>query len=89
MTTQPLPLPELLDKVIDRDSFLMFLDALVADLNANPTTWKSLKLDAFLIASRQWAAEVSDVDDHRRGWFPREPRWRSFARMLLAGKSHE
>jgi len=85
MTTQPLS--DLLDKVIDRESFLLFLDALVADLQQNPKSWKSLKADAFFTASRQWAAEVSDVDDHRRGWFPREPRWRSFARMLLAGKN--
>jgi hypothetical protein len=92
---------ELLDHVNDLDSFLAFVQSLVADWNdtksreaENPSSpygpaangWENLTIGDFPAAAAAWA------EDSRFGanqGLPTGPTWRAFAHFLLAGKAYE
>lgn len=84
-----------LDEVHDRDSFLIFVDALRRDLEdawakeqEGPSSpwgrgrndWQNMSLTGFLEATVAWARDKP---------MPEEPSWRDFAHFLFAGKVYE
>lgn len=94
METSP---EELAHSVEDRESFLIFLDALAAEWNrraemearspsspfgAEALGWENVSLGRFLEAACAWAADAPSQ-------FPEEASWRSFAQLFLAGKIYE
>ena len=77
-------LRDLLDAVTDRESFLVFVRALVADRMEQPGAWESSSVEGFLGAAVAWAEDSRDPPG-----LPREPSWRAFATFLYCGKIYE
>jgi hypothetical protein len=86
----------LLDQVVDRQSFLVFVKALTADRanevakeRDNPSSpwgpgangWENGTIESYLDAAVAWA-----VDSQR---LPEEPSWQAFATFLYCGKIYE
>ena len=84
-----------LDAVTDRDSFFEFVRALVKDReasvaaeDANPSSpygpdaggWENASIEDFLESALAWAIDSELSAD---------PSWKSFARILVAGKHYE
>jgi hypothetical protein len=96
----PEALDQLLEAVVDRDSFLIFVKALIADRedevakekedqgspwSAGNNGWEHGTIEGYLSAAVAW------VEDTRgTAWeLPVEPSWKSFATILYRGKSYE
>ena len=93
-------LDELLETVVDRESFLAFVKALVADRldgvakeKENPSSpwsagangWEHGTIESYLDA-----AVACMEDSQGTAWeLPEEPSWKSFATFLYHGKSYE
>jgi len=92
---------DLLDEVVDRESFLRFVRALIADRRAagsdveghsgeprhdEYSDWQSDTIDDFLEAASRWA---DDTDMGQTQGLPAEPSWRTFAVFLYCGKIYE
>lgn len=71
---------ELLDSVNSRETFLVFLAALLAD-QTDADGWKNASLENFLEAMYAWAIDTQLLVE--------QANWRDFAQLLLAGKSYE
>jgi len=96
----PEDLDEMLEAVVDRDSFLAFVKALVADREdevskekENPSSpwgtgangWEHGTIEGYLDAAVAWM-EGSQAT----AWeLPAEPSWKSFATFLYRGKGYE
>ena len=93
-------LDQLLDDVKDRESFLRFVKALVADRekavrmeSENPSSpygsdakgWENWSIEQYLDASVAWMESWMG----REHELPEVPSWNSFARFLYAGKYYE
>lgn len=93
-------LDEKLESVVDRESFLDFVRALVADREDEVTKerespsdpygpgangWENGTIENFLDAALAWTEDWIGRD----GELPSEPSWKSFARFLYAGKYYE
>ncbi|HET8629293.1 MAG TPA: hypothetical protein VFL91_17870 [Thermomicrobiales bacterium] len=89
-------IPELLERVTDRQSFLAFDRALIADREdevaseqAQPSSpygpgangWENGTIEQYMEAALAWAKDS--------GQLPEEPSWRAFATFLYAGKIYE
>ena len=93
-------LDERLDVVVDRNSFLAFVKALVADRldvvakekenpsspwGAGANSWEHGTIEGYLDAAVAWME-----DSQGTAWeLPAEPSWKSFATFLYRGKSYE
>jgi len=90
-------LSELADKVNSKETFLEFIRALAADRAEeeklekksplNPygpgaLGWENGSIEAFLDAMQAWASDSGNK-------IPASPDWRTFARILHAGKFYE
>jgi hypothetical protein len=90
-------LHEMIDRVDSKESFLEFVAALRADLEASlaeervhPSSgygpaardWENPSLDRFLEAMQAWAEDTGER-------VPSQASWRTFAKMLYAAKHYE
>ncbi len=98
-------LHDFLDRVIDRRTFLDFVEALIDDRVADrkkerdrPSDpfgrsvngWENGTIEAFLGAAVAWAEASSNNAAERDGeGFPEQPTWKSFATFLYCGKIYE
>jgi hypothetical protein len=88
------------DAVYDRESFLVFVRALIADRRASiaaelesPSSpygadaggWENITIESFLFAALRWAESAGNLQN----FWPAEPSWQSFARFLYMGKVYE
>lgn len=96
----PSNLDDLLERVNDRESFLVFARALTNDREEevrneteSPTSpfglgsngWENGSIEAFLDAAIAWTEDsIGSAIE-----LPEEPAWQSFARFLYAGKHYE
>jgi hypothetical protein len=93
-------LHELLDRVVDRATFLDFVQALIEDredevqkereqpsspCGSGANGWQNGTIEAFLDASLRWAEDSSDNEDG----LPEQPSWQAFADFLYCGKIYE
>jgi hypothetical protein len=89
-------LVELLEQVRDRQTFLVFVEALTADREdavarerTNPSSpygpdaggWENTTIESYLEAATAWAQDSKH--------FPAEPSWKAFAIFLYCGKIYE
>lgn len=87
---------ELQDSISSRESFIQFLEVLIADrfdsieqeksapsspYSAEANGWENTSLESFLKAMHAWVIDSQALSA--------EPKWRDFAQLLLAGKSYE
>jgi len=93
-------LDELLEAVVDRDSFLVFVKALISDRQdevakekenpssqwgAGENSWEHGTIEGYLDAGVAWME-----DSQGTAWeLPSESSWKSFATFLYRGKSYE
>ena len=90
-------LDKLLDKVDSKESFLEFVRALAADRvreieleKKSPSSpygpsamgWENGTIEGFLDAMQAWADDSGDK-------IPEKPDWKTFAKILYAGKYYE
>lgn len=86
MTTS---LRDLYLEITDRDSFLVFLNALRMDLESTPGSWENRTLPMFLDAMESW---ISDMDGYYKNLgrdTPNPPTWQMFGDILMAAKIYE
>jgi hypothetical protein len=91
---------EQLEAVVDRESFLTFVKALIADREGevqkeqeNPSSpwgagangWENGTIEGYLEAAVAWA---EDSREQPLG-LPEEPAWKAFATFLYCGKIYE
>ncbi len=96
----PADLYELLERVTDRESFLVFAKALMLDYRdeeerekVTPSPpygpgangWENGTIDTYLDAAISWTEDGVGSELE----LPLEPSWRSFAEFLYAGKFYE
>jgi hypothetical protein len=90
-------LHEICDRVNSKETFLQFVEALLADWHAsrkeeraNPSSpysaaargWENIEIGAFLEAMSAWSQDMGDRLES-------QPSWQTFANMLMAGKIYE
>ena len=88
------------DSVVDCESFLVFVRALIADRRASlaaeqssPSSpygpdaggWENITIESFLFAALRWAEGRTEFNDLASP----EILWRGFARFLIMGKLYE
>ncbi len=93
-------LDNLVENVKDRESFLVFVMALVADreeavkiekekpsspFGSDAKGWENSSIEHYLESAAAWA----EAWIGREGELPEKPSWKSFARFLYAGKYYE
>jgi hypothetical protein len=89
-----------LDKVVDRGTFLIFVQALIDDrlgevakekekpydpYGPGANGWENGKIEDFLFAALRWEEDSLD----REGGLPQQPSWHAFAAFLYCGKIYE
>lgn len=92
---------DLLDQVVDRESFLAFVRALIADRvdevekeRVQPSSpwgpgangWENGTIEQYLFAALRWA-EATRMGETQG--LPADPSWRAFAVLLYCGKIYE
>ncbi|HEY6073220.1 MAG TPA: hypothetical protein VIV15_07490 [Anaerolineales bacterium] len=92
---------EKLENVTDRDSFLVFVKALIEDWDADEAeTLRKKKLNIYdpIWDNSEWQngsigrfleAATRWAEDVNKEGFPETPDWSTFARFLYAGKMYE
>jgi hypothetical protein len=78
-------LTEKLDRVTSLDSFLEFVDALIAERQAKGTVWQNSSIESYLEAATAWARDSRGQDKGVR----EEATGRTFANFLYCGKIYE
>ncbi len=93
-------LDEKLEQVVDRESFLEFVKALVKDREdqvrkekVSPSSpygpgangWENGSIESYLDAALAWTKAWIGKEHE----IPQEPSWKSFAKFLYAGKYYE
>jgi hypothetical protein len=78
-------LQTLLKQVEDRESFFVFVRALIAD-RKNVQSWENTTIERFLSVALAWA---EDSDMGTTQGLPQEPTWKAFAVFLYSGKIYE
>ena len=101
MSTEPSPsshdLNQLLERVADEASFLVFVEALVADRRLDAagrpddagrgrSGWENHTIETFLVAATAWAR---DSEFGRHQGLGDAPPWKRFAVFLYCGKIYE
>ena len=77
-------------KVIDRQSFIKFIDLLRQDLLNNPEGWENNTLDRFLDAISAYAEDIQGYYDNMKMKVKAdEPAWQTFADILKGATIYE
>ena len=78
-------LTEKLDTVTSLDTFLEFVDELIADRHAVGSAWQHDSIESYLEAATAWARDSRGQD----GGITQEATWQTFANFLYCGKVYE
>ncbi len=65
------------------------VQALCADLQANPEAWENATLDRYLQALASWIEDSDRYYNNQGRPIPTTPSWRDVADMLMAAKMYE
>lgn len=79
-------LKEKIDSVVDKASFIKFMEALINDYKNNPDEWENLSIDMFLDAIKGWADDFNFPDPDIN--FD-NPDWKTIAILFYMGKIYE
>ena len=78
---------KLLDQVDDRESFFVFVRALIDDYEQNPDEWQNGTIHDFLESAVAWSEATSAITHTQM--LQSTASWRAFAEFLYAGKIYE
>ncbi|WP_313032302.1 hypothetical protein [Soonwooa sp.] len=77
-------------KILDRQSFIKFIDLLRQDLIENPENWENKKLDDFLEAISSYANDIQGYyNNSNQNINADEPNWQTFADILKGASIYE
>lgn len=77
-------------EVVDRNSFVTFIDMLHKDLIENPDDWENVNLLDFLEAFSAYAESIQNYYDNMKIDIDADkPSWRTFADIFLGAKVYE
>lgn len=82
-------LHEQVAEIQTRADFVAFIEALRADLRANPTKWENVTLESFLAALASWTEDMDGYYQNHGREVPQKPTWRTFGEMLAAARVYE
>ena len=77
-------------KVIDRQSFIKFIDLLREDYLSNPESWENKKLDTFLESLSSYANDIQGYyNNTKQNINADEPNWLTFADIFKGATLYE
>jgi len=79
-------LNERIDSVVNKETFINFMEALIDDYKNKPEEWENLSIDMFLDAINRWAEDFNFRDPDIN--FER-PDWKTIAILFYMGKIYE
>jgi len=82
-------LHEQVSEIETRADLVAFIEALRAELNANPKKWENLTLESFLGALASWTEDMDGYYQNQGREVPRTPAWKTFGEMLAAASVYE
>lgn len=78
-----------IEKIEDRNEFIVFVDQLVLDLKNNPDEWANKTLVEYLEAISSWTEDMDGYYRNRNASIPENIPWKVFANILTAAKMYE
>lgn len=82
-------LHEKIDTIATNKDLSAFVEALRADLLANPDDWENVTLERFLEAMAAWVYSIENVYKNTGRELPCQPSWKTMAEVLYAAKMYE
>jgi hypothetical protein len=82
-------LHEQVAEIQTRADLVAFIEALRADLKANPKKWENPTLEAFLAALASWTEDMDGYYQNHGRAVPQTPTWRTLGEMLAAARVYE
>ncbi len=77
-------------KVIDRQTFIKFLDLLQKDFLENPDTWENKTLPDFLESLSRYTSDIQGYyDNTKQNVNADKPEWSTFADIFKGAKVYE
>lgn len=78
-----------LNRILEKESFLTFVNSLISDLKNKPEEWENKSLDAFLEAIVSWIEDMDGYYENNNIPYPQSINWQFFADVLMAAKIYE
>jgi hypothetical protein len=82
-------LHEQVAEIQTRADLVAFIEALRADLTANPKKWENSTLESFLAALASWTEDMDGYCRNQGREVPQTPTWRTLGEMLAAARIYE
>jgi len=82
-------LHEQVAEIQTRAELVAFIEALRADLKANPKKWENPTLESFLGALASWIEDMDGYYQNQGREIPQTPTWKTFGEMLAAARVYE
>jgi hypothetical protein len=82
-------LHEQVAEIQTRADLVAFVQALRADLHAEPKKWENATLESFLGALASWTEDMDGYYENLDREVPKTPTWRTFGEMLAAARVYE
>lgn len=82
-------LHEQVAEIQTRADLVAFVEALRADLKANPKKWENATLDTFLGALASWTEDMDGYYRNHGREVPQTPTWKTVGEMLAAARIYE
>lgn len=80
---------ESVDHIQTRIDCTLYVQALLAELRADPQKWENNNLEAFLEALVSWAEDMDGYYANQGHPIPDPPTWKVFAEILTAATIYE
>ena len=78
---------ELIEKISDKKSFLLFLEKLITDYKENNSEWENQSVDEYLDAMMSWIEDYSTSEFNDIDWESID--YSTMAKILYMGKIYE
>lgn len=78
-----------IELIKSKEDLANFVEALKADLVANPDDWENQTLERFLDAMSAWIYSMENAYRNMGKEFPEQPSWKMIADILYAAKMYE
>lgn len=77
-------------EVVDRESFIRFVDSLIAELNNNPASWENNTLKDFIEALSSYTEDIDGYYQNTNQIVNADvPSWRLFADILRGATMYQ
>lgn len=80
---------ELVNKIKNREDFLVFIEALLKDRIHNASSWENPDMESYLEALGRWVEDMDGYYINTGQEVPKNVDWKVFADILMAAKVYE